>query len=483
MDLFTKTKKSQLNQSDVKKLIRGLSGSTLAILVSGVLTPGAAANVTGNDTQNFNPGVSNPDFTTVHSSQPLPSGRFNFGFFLNQATNTLPYEDEESQSRTEWNDSISAMDVGIGYGVTKNLDLGLILPFVVDQAIDQDSSHGEFKKSGNTEVKAMAKFRALKRSNFGLAVIGSVNINRMEDNPYTGIEGGPVYNLELAADSKFGRMHIAGNIGYRFREPGEKIDESIVEPLGNQFIASAAISYKITKKGYIVSEIFAAQDSDLVTTSNRDESSAEWIAGYKHHMDKLTVWHIGAGTEFLHGISTPDWRIYAGVHRMLDIGSGKKGRVVAKKKKRVKKKRKQLAAIEEDFAPEIPEEFTHVELPMDEPLETIVLKDVKFEFNSDFEILEGGITELEKVVERAREIGATKLVIEGHTDFKGTEEYNYDLSLRRAKTVRTHLMKRHGYSSEQVIAVGYGEDQPKTFDTSDRGRQINRRVEIKMYQE
>ena len=86
MDSLTCHPKSKLFQRVLETLKKRPVTYGLTLALSGSLTPAALANVTGSDTQNFNPTMSKPDFTTVHSSQTLPTGRFNFGFFLNQAT-------------------------------------------------------------------------------------------------------------------------------------------------------------------------------------------------------------------------------------------------------------------------------------------------------------------------------------------------------------------------------------------------------------
>ena len=69
------------------------------------------------------------------------------------------------------------------------------------------------------------------------------------------------------------------------------------------------------------------------------------------------------------------------------------------------------------------------------------------------------------------------LRIEGHTDSKGSEEYNQKLSERRADSVRTFL-HNSGIDVNRMIAVGYGENRPVADNDTADGRQQNRRVEI-----
>lgn len=69
--------------------------------------------------------------------------------------------------------------------------------------------------------------------------------------------------------------------------------------------------------------------------------------------------------------------------------------------------------------------------------------------------------------------------IAGHTDGKGTQEYNLKLSQRRAEAVRNHLIAL-GIKGERITAVGYGKSQPIDSNTTDAGREVNRRVEMRV---
>jgi outer membrane protein OmpA-like peptidoglycan-associated protein len=71
----------------------------------------------------------------------------------------------------------------------------------------------------------------------------------------------------------------------------------------------------------------------------------------------------------------------------------------------------------------------------------------------------------------------TNILIEGHTDSTGTEEYNMKLSKERSESVASY-MGQIQVKSTRFTVVGYGEMQPiATNDTTD-GRQLNRRVEV-----
>jgi OOP family OmpA-OmpF porin len=67
--------------------------------------------------------------------------------------------------------------------------------------------------------------------------------------------------------------------------------------------------------------------------------------------------------------------------------------------------------------------------------------------------------------------------IEGHTSSEGTAEYNRSLSQRRAEAVLNFLAAR-GVEKERMVAKGYGEDRPVATNSTEAGRQANRRVEF-----
>ena len=67
--------------------------------------------------------------------------------------------------------------------------------------------------------------------------------------------------------------------------------------------------------------------------------------------------------------------------------------------------------------------------------------------------------------------------VQGHTDNVGNDEYNLDLSERRAQAVRTYLVNK-GVPAERLTAKGYGPHKPITTNDTAEGRAINRRVEF-----
>ncbi|MEQ1721705.1 MAG: OmpA family protein [Pseudobdellovibrio sp.] len=105
---------------------------------------------------------------------------------------------------------------------------------------------------------------------------------------------------------------------------------------------------------------------------------------------------------------------------------------------------------------------------------------VLFDFDKD-ELQERSYGELEKINRHLNKKPFVKCIIEGHTDFKGTEEYNLDLSARRAVTVKKHMIKTYGFDDNKFTTKGMGEGFPVDPALTDEAREKNRRVEFKIF--
>jgi outer membrane protein OmpA-like peptidoglycan-associated protein len=104
--------------------------------------------------------------------------------------------------------------------------------------------------------------------------------------------------------------------------------------------------------------------------------------------------------------------------------------------------------------------------------------DVTFDTNST-EVRPGLYSEINRVAGVLNQYPNTLIRVEGHTDGKGSSEYNMDLSKRRANTVKTLLVQR-GVADSRIEVIGFGKTMPVATNETEAGRQKNRRVEIKI---
>jgi outer membrane protein OmpA-like peptidoglycan-associated protein len=104
------------------------------------------------------------------------------------------------------------------------------------------------------------------------------------------------------------------------------------------------------------------------------------------------------------------------------------------------------------------------------------MSDVLFKSGS-FELLVGARERLAKVSGIVLAYPSLRLSVEGHTDSVGGDDYNQQLSERRAEAVRDYLVQQ-GISSDTVTASGFGKTAPVASNDTPEGRQQNRRVEL-----
>lgn len=74
----------------------------------------------------------------------------------------------------------------------------------------------------------------------------------------------------------------------------------------------------------------------------------------------------------------------------------------------------------------------------------------------------------------------SNILVAGHTDSDGSDQYNQSLSERRAKAVSDYTMLQ-GVSSSRLSVVGLGETEPIATNSTESGKQLNRRVEIAIF--
>jgi outer membrane protein OmpA-like peptidoglycan-associated protein len=111
----------------------------------------------------------------------------------------------------------------------------------------------------------------------------------------------------------------------------------------------------------------------------------------------------------------------------------------------------------------------------------IVLPEVYFEFNKSdikpesYGVLDGGAETIKTVFAGNPDV---KIEVAGHTDSKGSDEYNLNLSNKRANAVKDYLVINHNLNPDRLMARGYGESRPVASNDTDAGRAKNRRVEF-----
>jgi len=102
---------------------------------------------------------------------------------------------------------------------------------------------------------------------------------------------------------------------------------------------------------------------------------------------------------------------------------------------------------------------------------------VQFDFDSA-SISSSAREQLDALAEGIKLLPPERLVvIEGHTDARGTDEYNHQLSMRRAAAVKQYLVEEHGIAAARLRDTGVGKRQP--VPDADPFAAVNRRVQFR----
>jgi outer membrane protein OmpA-like peptidoglycan-associated protein len=108
----------------------------------------------------------------------------------------------------------------------------------------------------------------------------------------------------------------------------------------------------------------------------------------------------------------------------------------------------------------------------------IILKNIFFATNS-FALLPQSNAELETLLDMMTNNPTIKIEISGYTDNVGKDDYNINLSQKRAESVKQYLINK-GVKEDRIVAKGYGKNNPIATNDNEQGRQMNRRTEFKV---
>ncbi|MEW6468551.1 MAG: OmpA family protein [Bacteroidota bacterium] len=108
----------------------------------------------------------------------------------------------------------------------------------------------------------------------------------------------------------------------------------------------------------------------------------------------------------------------------------------------------------------------------------IILKNVFFDFDKST-LRPESYAELDRLAKLLNDYPNLKIEISGHTDSKGSDDYNLKLSQDRAAVVVGYLVSK-GINKDRLKSAGYGETKPIATNDTDEGRQMNRRTEFEI---
>ncbi|HEY7556080.1 MAG TPA: OmpA family protein [Candidatus Binatia bacterium] len=182
------------------------------------------------------------------------------------------------------------------------------------------------------------------------------------------------------------------------------------------------------------------------------------------------------GNEYLFGHRTHP-PLLAEPQPLYDYGMAK--RVPLKQAQSQPKKVAEIPAGEMVRVVEVPvEKVVTQEVPQVVEVERVIFPGVAFQFDSA-ELTELGKGQVYLAAQRYKDNNDVTIVVEGHTDNVGTDDYNQKLGMRRADAIMKELT-RLGIDAGKMSTASFGESKPLVSDNSPWAHAVNRRVEFQV---
>lgn len=160
----------------------------------------------------------------------------------------------------------------------------------------------------------------------------------------------------------------------------------------------------------------------------------------------------------------------------IEKGTAERQAVLIESREREAQRRAQDARVAEQRAQSLERELADLKGKRTNRGIVVTLGDVLFD-TAQATLKPGAYSTIDRLAEVLKESPDRRVLIEGHTDSVGGDEYNQQLSERRAAAVQAALFER-GVAAAQIATVGKGESTPVASNDNAAGRQQNRRVEL-----
>ncbi len=359
---------------------------------------------------------------------------------------------------------LHTIGAGAGWMLIKNFLIGFEIP-VHYVRLDQSylTTYGlsldpTVWKLGDIGLHAKWRFTS-DDSSFNAALMPYISFPTGSDDYFISDDSYAFGGKLLVDTTIFHILTLYGNAGYTFADNAEFLN---IDRSGRIELAFGAYLKVIGERLGFTGEVI---NGITVPDYDEDQNPIAVRLGFRAKTG-VVRWYLGGGLEGVRSARSNDVSLYAGMK--MPFGAWEK---------------KEPQAVEPKPEPTIVTVEKEVEVL--KKIETLkeslsIQREINFETAKDI-ILEGSYAELDSAANIIKEYGEyiSAIMIEGHTDSRGDDAYNMDLSQRRANSVRNYLINK-GIPADKLKAIGYGETKPKVEEVNPETRLMNRRVEFKV---
>lgn len=407
--------------------------------------------------EQWRPAFDHLDFINLQQSRALKKKAWSFGLGVSYANKPVELGSLGSGARTNpLIDNLVSMSLNGAYGLADWVSVGLVVPFAAHMTLQPIGSTLSESTAAFGDVGIGAKFQlwemgSEKDLKMGFSLSPFLSFPSGSESKYTGdtnITGvlRAIYDLDYQGNS------VVTNLGLRFREKEDLLNLSV----GQEFLYGLGFTRPLWKP-YDLHVLTELDGSTVLNGSSGSENGTpfEWLFGLRKgfHSEKILgrlQATLGAGVGMTHGYGTPHFRVFGLLtYEGLPFGS---------RKEKVKEEAP-LAKVEGE--------------------KIVIFQPIHFATNT-WKIFPTSLKVVQSVADvLKKQAGLRHVVVEGHTDHRGTEKHNRKLSQNRARAVVQKLVE-YGVEPNRLSAKGFGESQPVATNSTTEGQAQNRRTEFRI---
>ena len=427
----------------------------IAVMAAGIPVSGHAALTSGFTSILFTPaGTNKTDYFQVYSSQTIKKQGWNAGFYFDWARNPIEVGAPPGQRQAGVvNDTAIGNFYGT-YGILDWMSVGLNIPILFYNKVNPVTSWGPagtfadptfttFDPQTNLgDIQLQFKFRIRNNEDklVGIALVPFVTMPSGPSSVFAG-NGSVTGGLQLVVDFNIiERVQLSLNVGYLAHD--KVVLRNVV--YNDKLLVGLGLNVMIVKKLFFLAEGIMQPILDNFF-KNEVQVPAEARGGFRVRLNENFDINVGGGAGLTIGIASPDWRAFLGMNYNW-----------------------------------VPAPCPACVAPVVEARKITIDQTIHFAFDravirpQSYPIL----NDVAAII-KSNQSSISRVMIEGHTDSIGSDQYNMRLSERRANSVRNYLIKK-GIPASTLDTAGFGESRPVATNTTAAGRAKNRRVEFKV---
>ena len=424
----------------------------LGLLLLTFVPQSQAAYVSRFDAINFDPAVDSGNYFTVYGSRTHKAWQGNLGFYGDYANRPLEFKGTGTTSgRQSVLDHMFLIHAYGSLGFTDWFTAGINIPFAAYNVyFSDDATAAEDSGGGMGDIRIITKFRFLDvdKTHVGISLLPFVSFPTGDIVRYNG-NGHIMGGANLIFDFEIKRFSMALNAGYTMRDD---VTRTFVFTGGatssirmdDLVTAGVGANFKVSKHFQIILE---GQGSTVLKDflSNSNTTAFEAGGGVRLFLGNSGfTMDLGGTAGIVEGVGTPRYRGILGLN---------------------------WTAPEAKPCPECAPD------PRIQGNKIVLWGKIFFD-TAKTSIKPISYPVLDDVVDVLMKNQHITLVeVQGHTDWRGSDDYNLKLSQGRAESSMQYLISK-GISPSRLRAVGYGETRPIASNETVEGMSQNRRVEF-----